>query len=356
MTGRQQTLEVEKTMRKTDAGLLCRRDFFLSATALVFSHVGQSAPGSKALRGIFPIAQTPFTPSNRLDFESLAAEVRFIDRGGVHGFVWPQLASEWEWLSEAERLEGAEVIASTGKKLRPAIVIGVQAADAVTAIRYAKHAERMGADAIISLPPASQSDPATVLEYYRQIGSATGLPLFVQAVGKLSVDSIVAMYKAIPTLRYVKDEAGQPLMRFAGLHSATNGELKVFSGGGGRTLIDEMIRGFSGSMPHAAFADVYASAWDLWHSGKQRDAIRQFGIAAVLLGELATYPQAVKYILHVRGVFKTYGSRRPAGSNNAAVDPEALASGTGQLTAALDDTSQRVLRQMLDLMKPFLKA
>jgi 4-hydroxy-tetrahydrodipicolinate synthase len=334
-----------------------RRDLlFMGAAGLVLSQVGRSASSSKPLRGIFPIAQTPFTTSDRLDVESLVEEVRFIDRGGVHGFVWPQLASEWQTLTEPERLEGAEAIASTGKKLKPAIVLGVQAADTATAVRYAKHAEKVGADAIISLPPANQTDPAAIQKYYRQIGSATGLPLFVQAVGNLSVESILSMYKAIPTLRYVKDEAGQPLMRFAGLRSGSNGELKVFSGGGGRTLIEEMIRGFSGSMPHASFADVYASAWDLWHAGKQREAIQEFGIAAILIQEISTYPEGMKFILHARGVFKTYHSRRPQRSGQAAADPKALASGKAQSTAALDDTSQKVLRQMLDLMKPFLKA
>ena len=50
---------------------------------------------AKPLRGIFAIAQTPFTESNQLDLNVLAREVEFIDRGGVHGFVWPQMASEY---------------------------------------------------------------------------------------------------------------------------------------------------------------------------------------------------------------------------------------------------------------------
>src|SRR5437762_4770936 len=89
----------------------------------------ESAATHKPLRGIFPIAQTPFTESDKLDLNSLVEQVRFIDRGRVHGFVWPQLASEWSTLAEQERLEGAEAIASEGKKLTPAIVIGVQAKD-----------------------------------------------------------------------------------------------------------------------------------------------------------------------------------------------------------------------------------
>ena len=322
-----------------------RRDFLSGGTAaLAFGRAFEcsaATAGPKALRGIFPIAQTPFTTSNKLDVDSLVEQVRFIHRGRVHGFVWPQLASEWETLTEPERLEGAEAIAATGKGLGPAIVLGVQAPDVATAVRYAKHAQKVGADAIISLPPANQSDPAAILEYYRQVGSATDLPLFCQAVGSLSIDSIISMYRDIPTLRYVKDEAGEPLMRLAELRSKSNDQLKVFTGGHGKTLIDEMIRGFSGSMPAASFADVYASAWDLWHEGKKREAVDEFGSAAILIHEISTYPEGMKYILYLRGVFKTYHSRRAGGGRSA---------------ARLDEAGQQVLRTLLDLMKPRLRA
>ena len=323
-----------------------RRDFLsASAAALAFGaafeRTGGAAAPAKTLRGIFPIAQTPFTASNKLDVDSLVEQVRFIHRGRVHGFVWPQLASEWETLTEPERLEGAEAIAATGKGLSPAIVIGVQAPDTAAAARYAKHAQKIGADAIISLPPANQSDPAAILEYYKEVGKATDLPLFCQAVGNLSVEAILSMYRAIPTLRYVKDEAGEPLMRLAELRSKNNDELKVFTGGHGRTLIDEMIRGFSGSMPAASFADVYASAWDLWHEGKKREAVDEFGSAAILIHEISTYPEGMKYILYLRGIFKTYHSRQ---------------AGRGRNAARLDETGQQVLRLLLDLMKPRLRA
>src|SRR4051795_11882870 len=98
-----------------------RRDVLhtLAAACASLSLSGQrafAAPGksanNKRLWGIFPIAQTPFTESNKLDVDSLVEELRFIDRGGVHGFVWPQLASEWDTLSQSERMEGAEALAS----------------------------------------------------------------------------------------------------------------------------------------------------------------------------------------------------------------------------------------------------
>jgi hypothetical protein len=85
-----------------------------SALSLMFARSG-SAATSKPLRGLFPIAQTPFTDSGKLDLDSLVREVEFIDRGRVPGFVWPQKASEWSVLTERERLEGTEAIASTAK-------------------------------------------------------------------------------------------------------------------------------------------------------------------------------------------------------------------------------------------------
>jgi 4-hydroxy-tetrahydrodipicolinate synthase len=310
--------------------------------------------GSKPLRGIFPIAQTPFTESNKLDLDALIEEVRFIDRGGVHGFVWPQMASEWMTLSEAERLEGAEAIASTGKKLRPAIVIGVQSSNVASAIKYAKHAERVGADAIISLPPSENSDAKTDLEYYKAVGGATRLPLFVQAVGNMGVDLLIEMYKAIPTFRYVKDEAGNPLMSVGPLRQRSSDHLNIFSGSHGRDLIDEMRRGFSGSMPAAPFADLYAQTWDLWHEGKHDEAMAMHSKTLLILTEMLSHgPESLKYILYLRGVFKTYGlrTRQSPGFPLAAKG----AAGSDQTDMRLDDEGKQALRDTLNYLKPYLK-
>jgi len=318
---------------------------------------GENATKQKPLRGIFPIAQTPFTDSDKLDIQSLIEEVRFIHRVRVHGFVWPQLASEWSTLSDAERIEGAEAIASEGKKLSPAIVLGVQGPDLNTAVRYAKHAEKVGADAIISLPPSRDASPQAVLEYYKTVGNATGLPLFVQAVGNMSVELVLEMYKAIPTFRYLKDEAGQPLMRIAKLRAGSSDELKVFTGGHGRTLLDEMSRGFSGSMPAASFADLYAAAWDQWHAGERKEALEAFGDASILINEIGAYGlESMKYILCLRNVFKTYRTREQPAKAAGGASAAALASGTGGSSAHLDEEGKRVLRSLLDAMKPCLRA
>jgi 4-hydroxy-tetrahydrodipicolinate synthase len=318
-----------------------RREFIqvLAAAGIAagpLAAAGDSRP--KRIEGVFPIAQSPFTETDQLDVNTLVEELRFIDRGRVHGFVWPQLASEWSTLTEAERMAGTEAVCAEGKKLRPAVVIGAQALSTPLAVRYAKHAERCGADAIIALPPPKADDPNALLEYYSAIGQATALPLIVQAVGNMTVDTIVGLSKSIPNLHYVKDEAGQPLFRLAEFRAKTEGKLKIFTGSHGKTMIDEMMRGFSGTMPAAPFADIYATAWDLWHEGKRRESVEMFGNAAVLIQEVSTYgTEATKYLLCLRGVFKNVRVRQ-------------------QDKNKLDETGKQVLRDMLDLMKPYLRA
>jgi dihydrodipicolinate synthase/N-acetylneuraminate lyase len=89
----------------------------------------------------------------------------------VHGVIWPQIASEWNTLSKKERLDGAEAMTAAGKGGKTAITIGVQGPDMPTVLEYVKHAEKVGADAICSLPPANVTDDGALFDYYKQIGS-----------------------------------------------------------------------------------------------------------------------------------------------------------------------------------------
>ena len=169
----------------------------------------------------------------------------------------------------------------------------------------------------------------------------------------MSVDMLVEMYKTTTTLRYVKDEAGEPLMRIGPLREKTSDELKVFTGAHGRTLIDEMRSGFSGTMPAASFADLYAASWDLWHDGKRKEAMDVFAKAAMIINEVGAYGiESLKYILCLRGVFKTYHTRETKRSGPR--QAESLA-GLGA-RARLDDEGKQLLREMLDFVKPYLRA
>src|SRR5881628_2700566 len=103
---------------------ISRRRFLFAAAASALP-----SENAKPLRGIFIIMATPFTEAGAVDFEDLENEVRWLDRCGVQGMVWPQLASEYMTLSKEERMRGMEVIARAAKGKRPALVLGVQGAN-----------------------------------------------------------------------------------------------------------------------------------------------------------------------------------------------------------------------------------
>jgi dihydrodipicolinate synthase/N-acetylneuraminate lyase len=235
-----------------------------------------------------------------LDLDCLAAEVKFCNSASVPGFIWPQIASGWSTMTANERYSGTEAILSAGRGGKTALVIGVQTQnnDLPGAIAFAKHAAQHGADAICSLPP--EGNDTALLSYYKAIGGATDLPLFVQTIGDMSVDLIVEMFRSIPTMRVVKDEAGDPLARVAEIRQRTGDKLGVFAGKGVRVMIDEMQLGFAGYCPVVALADVYQEAFELYEAGKPREAFDMFG--RILAFDSIAH--ADQYLLVARGVFK----------------------------------------------------
>jgi 4-hydroxy-tetrahydrodipicolinate synthase len=273
----------------------------------------------KPLRGLFPIASSPFTEDNKLDLDCLNAEVAFCNRAGIPGLIWPQIASGWATLSASERFAGTESMLGAGKGGKTAIVIGVQTqgGDLTGAIAYAKHAAKNGADAICSLPPEGKSISA--LEYYKAIGSATDLPLIVQTIGDMSVDSVVEMFRAIPTMRVVKDEAGDPLARVTELREKTGGKLAVFAGKGVRQMMDEMRLGFTGFCPVVGLADLFQQAWELYEAGKPREAFDMFG----RIQAFSTIVDADRYVMVARGIFKETTKSRAMPGMGAATGSQA---------------------------------
>jgi dihydrodipicolinate synthase/N-acetylneuraminate lyase len=313
------------------------------AAGAAFSRYSMAAaPATKSFNGLFPIASTPFTQDNKLDLDCLNNEVKFCNKGGVPGLIWPQIASGWSTLSSDERFAGAESMIATGKGGKTAIVIGVQTQnkDLPGAVAYAKHAAKTGADAICSLPP--EGDSAAIFDYYKAIGAATDLPLFIQTIGDMPVDLVVRMFKEIPTVRVVKDEAGDPLARVTELRAKTDGKLAIFAGKGVRQMMDEMRLGFTGFCPVVGMADVFQQAWELYKAGKVRESYDMFG----RIQAFSTITNGDRYLMVARGIFKEdTKSRATPGMGNASA-----------AQAPLTDADKKAVREALEMyLKPYLR-
>jgi 4-hydroxy-tetrahydrodipicolinate synthase len=301
------------------------------------------AAANQHLQGVFPIGFTPVGPDGKIDFDGLAAQVKFCTRGGVQGIAWPQIASGWTALTEDERIHGAEALLSAARGTKTSVVIGVQSkgSDFKETERYALHAAKAGAAGIICIPPADVAPESALISFYQELGKVTPLPLFIQSGGSFSVDLVMQLFDAVPTFRYIKDEAGDPLERVSELRSRSQDQLKVFSGRGVNTMITEMERGFVGHCPFVSFADLYASAYDAFHAGDKRKAFEQFGR---IEAASSMFAQNDVNILIARGVFRPGTTTRTA--------PPAPGADTHRKASNPDD----IRRALDEYLKPYLKA
>lgn len=280
-----------------------RRRFLVGASAMAVAattKVDEAVAAAKRMRGIYPIAQTPCAPDDKLDLVRLANQVKFCTKAKVPGLIWPQMASGWVTLSEAERLSGAEALLEAAKGTSTEVIIGVQAKDNDRRMseRLAKHAAAHGASGIISLPPENVTD-ARIVDYYKAIGSTTPLPLTIQVIGKTGPEIIGKVYEAVPTLACVKDEAGDPLERIAEVRKITDGKIAIFAGNAAHTLLKEMELGFDGNNPAFTMCDILQRTFEMWHDNKQREAYDMFGRYAAFMA----IPNVDPYGMIARGFF-----------------------------------------------------
>jgi 4-hydroxy-tetrahydrodipicolinate synthase len=315
--------------------------------ALAAGSATAKSPNGKALAGVFPIGWTPCKPDNSFDADAMVKQQQFLNRGKVAGMAWPQNASGWQSLTPAEWNAGAEALASV--KGDTALVLGVQTAGFNTANSqaYAQKAKSLNADGIISLtPPGSDAE---IIAYFKALSDASGLPIMVQAVGDVSIDTLVALATAVPTIVAVKDEAGDPLERSASLLQRTGGKLEDFSGAGGMTFFPEMELGFVGTCPYTGLADVLQVCFNQYRAGRKQESYDTFGRFLAF----NALPHANEYVMKARGVFAEDAVMRtnpPTGSGAPAGGGRRRG---GQITEA---NKAEIRKALATYLKPYLVA
>ena len=302
---------------------LTRRHLFLVLGAGLGTRL--AAASEKPIRGVFPIMSTPFTADKAVDYDDLVKEVEFLDRCGVHGMVWPQLASEYFRLSKEERLRGMEVVAKAARGRKPALVLGVQGPNTEAMLEYARHAEKLSPDAVIAIPPMEAKTLDDFREYYRALARITQRPIFVQTSGGAKgidpkIEVIVELAREFPHCAYIKEEYPPIIERMKQLAARRPPIRGVFSGNHGRGWMYEMRLGCDGTCPGSALADVYVQIWDSYQGGQTTKALDLFSKLLLMLNTEQQIPGAFQYLMQRRGVFKTTVSRQ----REVRLSPEAI--------------------------------
>ncbi len=282
----------------------------------VSKSLGQTTSSSlgkhEPFKGVFPIMQTPYLEDDSIDFESMSRQVDFAAKGGAGGMVWPQLASEFYVLTDEERMKTAELMVNKANGRLP-MIVGVQSTNYWKAsLKLAKHAQSIGADGIISLPPyTSRAEVEVAADYYRALAREVDLPIFIQNSGgnygpAMPTEKIIELAKEYPSIAYIKEESKPVTHRIGAMVEQGEGILRgVFSGGWGSTLLNELRRGCVGTMPGSSIVDVYAKIIDLFLDDKREEAQEIFDKVVSLVRFKGNFSIAMeKEILTRRGVFR----------------------------------------------------
>ena len=130
------------------------------------------------LKGIIPAIVTPVDDQERFDapaFERLAARLY---AAGVYGLYVCGQTGEGLQQSAEQRKRVAETAVSCSPKDK-AVIIHVGSLATAEAVDLARHAARIGARAVSSLPPAGSYSFGEIRDYYATLAAASELPVIV---------------------------------------------------------------------------------------------------------------------------------------------------------------------------------
>ena len=291
-----------------------------------------SSQSNLQLHGVLPVLHTPFTDGGAIDNAVLQREIDWAFETGADGVV-VAMVSEVLRLGYHGRWELAGLVCQ-GVRGRGFTVISVGAESTDEAVEFAKHAEGLGASAVMAIPPVATSlSSSATREYFAAIVSGITIPLVVQDASNYVGAAIdLSVYLSLleqfgPDRILFKPEASPLGPNLSKLRDATDGKARIFEGSGGINLVDCYRRGIVGTMPGTDLLDGVVALWNALAAGDE-DRTYQLSlpicalVALQLQGGLDGFLAIEKYLLKKRGLFNNTLQRQPVGWQ---LDPETQA-------------------------------
>ena len=279
------------------------------------------------LKGVYSAVATPFTADQDLDETGLRALVdRTID-GGVHGLVPCGSTGEFSALTRAERERVVEVVIEQAAGRVP-VVPQTGATSTREAIELSRHAERLGAAAIMVVAP--YYEPFSIGEikrYYADVAGSVSVPIMAYnlpaATGvNLTPQILGELIAEVPNVKYVKDTSGDFTAAAQLIHEYGHA-VSVFVGWD-TLFLAALLEGAAGSVIGAAnvVPRQLVSIYDAVQAGDLALAREQWKTLFPLMSTFISggYTAAIKGGLELIGA--SAGPQRAPGAN---VDGERLA-------------------------------
>jgi 4-hydroxy-tetrahydrodipicolinate synthase len=250
------------------------------------------------MNGVHAAIVTHFHSDLAVDHDAVAAEVRRLLDGGIHGIVPNGTVGEGGSLSRDERRAVIETVVAATDGKAP-VCAGVSAATAEQAAIYARDAKSAGADGVMTLPPLLyRADRRELLEFFGAVASAADLPLMIYnnptASGSDLEPALLAeLARAVPAVTALKETSGDA-RRIAELVNLCP-DVDVMVGGD-----DWALEGFcAGATGWITGVGVVLPAqavrlWELCGAGELADARRLYA-DLLPLARLDMTPKLVQY-------------------------------------------------------------
>lgn len=271
------------------------------------------------LEGIIPILFTPFGENGDIDADGLRRIVRFEVDGGVHAIGINGFASEAYKMSDEERRQTVEIVASELAGALP-LIIGIAPVSSEVAVQHARQFAAYQPAALMTLPPPTMDNGERALvEFYVELGKATDVPIILQQAPhipqyrhtELPADALAEIAERAPNVLYYKLEGPGSAAKMRELRPLLPADRKMFGGGGGITVLEELRHGAAGLIPGVGFNEIFLAAWDHWKRGDTEAAEAIIVKGAALTRAISG--RGHEYSLHMRKrLMKRYGAIQSA--------------------------------------------
>ena len=136
-------------------------------------------------QGVFTALLTPFDASGKINAKELEKLVEFNIRKGVSGFYVCGSTAEAFLMTKEERMQVLEIVKSAARDCTVIAHVGSLIED--DALQLARHAERMGCDAVSSVTPFYYKfSLREIQDYYFRLADASSLPMLMYYIPALS--------------------------------------------------------------------------------------------------------------------------------------------------------------------------
>ena len=250
-------------------------------------------------QGVFPAATTQLKKDQSIDLDATARHLEALIDSGVSGLILLGSLGENQTLDpeEKRRVLSAGVAVARG---RVPVLSGVAESSTGLAVRYARDAERLGADGLMLMPPMSyKGDARETLAYFRAVAKATGLPIMIYnnpiSYANDITPPMFAELAAVRNFVALKESSGDT-RRITDLRNTVGGRYAIFTGVD-NLVLESAILGIDGWVAGTgiAFPRENQYLWELTRRGEWEKALAVYRWFTPLL-HLDVHVHFVQYI------------------------------------------------------------